>query len=343
MKHAAGPVPPRRLARPRSAARLNLRRARQPEPDDHLESGPKSSFGSWFALVALLHILAIAGLYLFFEHSSPPKPPEQFMQLLPAGEVVKGTPGTKSAPKVGASTSAQAAHHTPEPPKPVIKPAPAAETKPAPIAPPKPPVIPPPPKPLAEIKPTPAPVPKPKPPKVKIDLTLADGPTPPVTKPKKVHHTKKPVTPAADTADDNSDNTSAATHSTGLTREEIAAKLGAKLDDAGVKDAVKSGTSGAANEMPNQFANFYAALRDQVMGQWTSPNLADDTAINPIVQIHVERDGRVPPESVVLIQSSGNSAYDDSALTAAKSLGYLHEPLPDGCPPDIPITFKLTR
>jgi TonB family protein len=79
------------------------------------------------------------------------------------------------------------------------------------------------------------------------------------------------------------------------------------------------------------------------MSQWQSPNLADETAVNPIVQIHVEKDGRVPAESAHLIQSSGNASYDDSALAAAKNLGYLHEPLPDGCPPDIPITFKLTR
>ena len=50
------------------------------------------------------------------------------------------------------------------------------------------------------------------------------------------------------------------------------------------------------------------------MSQWESPNLADETAVNPIVQIHVEKDGRVPPESVHLVQSSGNPTYDDSAV-----------------------------
>ncbi len=64
----------------------------------------------------------------------------------------------------------------------------------------------------------------------------------------------------------------------------------------------------AVRPMPTRirFADFYAAIRDQVMNQWESPNLTDETAVNPIVQIHVEKDGRVPPESVHLIQSSGN-------------------------------------
>ena len=62
-----------------------------------------------------------------------------------------------------------------------------------------------------------------------------------------------------------------------------------------------------------------------------------------MVKIHVEKDGRVPPELVTLEQSSGNQAYDQSALDATRSLGYLLQPLPDGCPPDIHINFKLTR
>jgi TonB family protein len=125
-----------------------------------------------------------------------------------------------------------------------------------------------------------------------------------------------------------------------LSKEQIAAKLGEKLDAAGVKNAVKPGTSGSTDSRANPFADFYASIRDQAMNQWQSPNLSDANAVDPIVHIHVEKDGRVPTESVRLLQSSGNPAYDDSAIAAAKSLGYLHEPLPDGCPPDISITFK---
>jgi TonB family protein len=160
-----------------------------------------------------------------------------------------------------------------------------------------------------------------------------------VTKP----HLKKPAAKTPDASADQDREATAKPDSAGLSKEQIAAKLGEKLDAAGVKNAVKPGASGSDNSHANPFADFYASIRDQVMSQWQSPNLADETAVNPIVQIHVEKDGRVPSESVHLIQSSGNPSYDDSAVAATKGLGYLHEPLPDGCPPDIPITFKLTR
>ena len=150
---------------------------------------------------------------------------------------------------------------------------------------------------------------------------------------------KKPVEKPSEDKDDSPDHPDSA----GLSKEQIAAKLGDKLDAAGVKTVKNTGTSGAPNAHPNNFSDFYASIRDQVMSQWQSPNLADETAVNPVVQIHVERDGRVPAESVHLVQSSGNPTYDDSALAAARNLGYLHQPLPEGCPPDIPITFKLTR
>ena len=88
----------------------------------------------------------------------------------------------------------------------------------------------------------------------------------------------------------------------------------------------------------NNFQDFHAMIRDQVRDEWNSPMTPADT--EPVVGIHVERDGRVPPESVHLIRSSGDSAYDEAALDTVKRLGYLHEPLPDGCPPDITIRFN---
>lgn len=307
--------------------RLNLQRRSKPEPEDEVEARKKSSFWKWVALVALLHVLALGIVYFVYQSMPAPKPPEQFISLLPEGDVVKGTAGAQEAHRLGPTTAAPTAHPTTATPPPptAIKP----------LAP--PPILKPDAPPVALDKPIPKP-----PPKVKVDLTLVDGPATdkPVTKPK--HHIKKPVVKPTEEKPDNSESASNP-DSTGLSKEQIAAKLGDKLDAEGIKDAQKTGTSGSVNSHPNAFADFYAMIRDQVMSQWQSPNLSDDTAVNPIVEIHVEKDGRVPVESVHLIQSSGNATYDDSALTAAKNLGYLHEPLPDGCPPDIPITFKLNR
>ena len=295
-------------------------------------------------------MLVIAIGCLIYELAPVPKPPEQFISLLPEGDIVKGTAGAQEAHKLGPTTSAPTVqHHT-------------AATPPAAVKPPKPVVTPPKPKlllppPTIEppalltpatlnkpVPPKPAP-PKPTPPKpkVKVDLTLADAPDTdkPVTKPKE--HPKKPADKPSESKSDDKDNTPDHPVSSGLSKEQIAAKLGDKLDAAGVKTAKNTGISGAQNAHPNNFSDFYASIRDQVMSQWQSPNLADETAVNPVVQIHVEKDGRVPSESVHLVQSSGNPTYDDSALAAAKNLGYLHQPLPEGCPPDIPITFKLTR
>jgi TonB family protein len=352
MKPTTGSAKSRRTAAPKSGpkpapkarVRLDLkRRPEPPEPEEEIATKRKSHFWRWVALVALFHVLVIAIVSFVYEMAPAQKPPEQFISLLPQGDTVKGTAGTQAAHKVGPSTPAPSEHHSSTPPPPThaeVKPPKPVEPRPAPVKP--TPKIEPPAmvsdKPILLPKPVPPP-PKPPKPKVKVDLTLADGPTTdkPVTKPKE--HKKPAVKPDESKADDDAEKAT----SSGLSKEEIAAKLGDKLDEAGVSSATHTGISGAANAHPNDFSDFYASIRDQVMSQWQSPNLADETAVNPIVQIYVEKDGHVPPDSVHLIQSSGNPTYDDSAVAAAKSLGYLHEPLPDGCSPVIPITFKLTR
>jgi TonB family protein len=323
MKHPTGYARPRRLAAPKKKIRLNLQRHPKPGPDDELGTERKSSFWKWVGLVALLHVIVICLVYWLYENVSASKPPEQFISLLPPGDVVKGTAGAQEAHKVGPTTPAPAVHPA------SATPAPPAIQPPEPVA-------------KTEALPADKPITPPKP-KVKVDLTLADGPTPAANKPKPKLHHKKPVVKTTANPEEQDHEAAANPDSAGLSKEEIAEKLGEKLDAAGVKDATKTGASGSENSHANSFADFYASIRDQVMSEWQSPNLADETAVNPIVRIHVEKDGRVPPESVQLIQSSGNSTYDDSAVAAAKNLGYLHEPLPDGCPPDIPITFKLTR
>jgi TonB family protein len=342
MKHPTGTAKPRRAAVPTKKVRLNLQRRPKPEPEDDLDVRQKSNFWKWVLLVALLHLVALSVVYFIYEHASPAQPPQQFISLLPQGDVVKGTPGTQQAHKLGPTTPAPSPHHSassaPSEVKPVKPVHPkTVHTKPTPHKPP----------PKSEMKmapPTLAPITPPPPtpakPKVKVDLSkLEDAPT-------SADKPKTPIKKAAkaddDSQKDDADNT-AKPDNDGLSKEEVAKMLGEKLKAAGVKNANKVGASGSPDAHANSYSDFYAAIRDQVMSQWESPNLTDETAINPIVQIHVEKDGSVPAELVHLVQSSGNPTYDDSAVAAAKNLGQLHEPLPEGCPPDIPITFKLTR
>jgi TonB family protein len=348
MKHTAGYAKPRRITASRRPVRtrLNLQRRPNREPADELEDRQKQTFWKWVLLIALLHVLAILGVYLFFEFSPATKPPQDFITLLPPGDTVKGTAGVQQAHRIGANTPAAPAHHAAPPP-----PASALATPPAPKVVAPPPVVKPPPPPpiLNETAPPIAPVklasPKPaRPPKPKVKIDLHEvvrtdaAATEPPKKPAK-HHAKKPVK----NPDDSQDEADSSPDNTGLSKEQIAEKLGEKLNASGVKDAIKSGASGSDHGKDNPFGEFYALLHDQVMELWTLPNQVDDAAVNPVVEIHVERDGRVSPELVRLTRSSGNQAYDDSALQAAKNLGYLREPLPDGCPPDISITFKPNR
>ena len=352
MKHPTGYAPPRRLAAPKKQVRLDLRRQASPGSDDELGTRRKSHFWRWAVLVALFHLVAVGLIYWIYEATPTPTPPEPFISLLPPGNIVKGTPGAQEAHKVGPTTAAPSVHHTSPAPKPVppAPPEPVATPTPVAIQPPTPtpspiepkPIVKPEAPPVALDKPVPQPTP-PQPPKVKVDLTLADGPATdkPVSKPKP-HKKPAPPTPA-DNANAPDRATASTPESTGLSKEQIAAALGQKVQAAGVTDADKIGASGSDHSKASPFDEFYLSLRDQVMNKWQYPNLAAEPAVIPEVMIHVEKDGRVPPESVTLQRSSGNQAYDDSALAAARSIGYTLQPLPDGCPPDISIFFTLTH
>jgi TonB family protein len=319
---------------------LNLRRTPTwPEDDNDLERGPDVTFWKWFALVFLLHLIAFVLLIIFFNHR--PQPPVEFMSLVPPGDVVKGTPGIQSAPKISATTAAPS--HT-APAKVTPPPAPIVHTPPKPkvekVQPPtpKPPPI------ITDNATTPAPPPKPKPPKpqppkVKVDLTLANAPDadqPPPPKPVKAKHHPKKATKPTDTPVGDIDSD---TH--GLSKDQVAQKLGDKLKASGVENAQKTGVDGSTHGKTNDFQDFYASIHDQVMSKWSVPNFVDDTAVDPVVQIHVDKDGRVPAELVTLKRSSNNPAFDQSALEAARGLGYTLQPLPTGCPPDMSITFNL--
>jgi hypothetical protein len=133
MKHTAGYAKPRRLATPRRPVQLHLRQRQAPKPEDERETGQRSAFWRWVALVTLFHLVAISLLYWFYEAVTPPPPPVQFISLLPTGDVVKGEPGIQKAHKVGPTTPAPSVHHiapppeaaAPKPPVPqVIKPPP---------------------------------------------------------------------------------------------------------------------------------------------------------------------------------------------------------------------------
>ena len=341
MKSPAGQQPRARRRVQRPQVQLNLRRTPTWPEEDELDE-PPGTFWKWFAAVLLAHVVILVVLLVIF-HAVSPKPPMEFISLVPAGGLAKGTPGAQAAHKISPTTPApnHPAAPVPPPPTPVPEKPKIHHVIPPPPKPPPilkddateqaPPVKPPPPK-VAKIEPAK--------PKIKIDLSqLVDAPDtdepPPKIKPKPhpkkvVHHTHD--TPDRDTTESDTD---------GLSPAEVARKLGDKLKAEGVEQGKTSGPSGETNAASSDFSGYYGSIREQVLNKWSVPNIVDATAIDPIVRIHVEKDGRVPPERVKLQRSSGNPALDQSALEAARTMGYTLQPLPDGCPPDISITFNL--
>jgi TonB family protein len=154
------------------------------------------------------------------------------------------------------------------------------------------------------------------------------------------HHTPSPE-PQHTAQDEPRDTTPDAPSQEEITR--LLQQHTSTANPAGVSQATHSGPSGVANGHANEFGPFYASIRDQIYDAWQAPGTPDGHAVSPVVQIHVEPDGRVPAEQVVLVRSSGNADYDNSALAAARSLGKLHQSLPAGCPPDIKVTFDPSR
>jgi TonB family protein len=124
----------------------------------------------------------------------------------------------------------------------------------------------------------------------------------------------------------------------GMSKEGVAEKLGAALKNSGVTNAVKIGRSGDPNGGGNDNAWYYTIIRDQMYTAWQPPMTVSSKRLHAIIQILVEKSGAI--SKVELLQSSGNQEYDDSALSAARSVGRIKQPLPEGLDGNITITFN---
>ena len=156
---------------------------------------------------------------------------------------------------------------------------------------------------VAEAKPKPV---KPKPipkPKVKVGPASRGTALHPIAShldradPQAKHAKKAPPKPILGD-DDTAAQDQADTQ--GLSREQVAKKLGDKLAAEGVAHSNLLGDSGVSGGHPSPFADFYNSIREQITDKWQVPNQDAAGATNPVVQIHVDKDGRVPPEQVPL-------------------------------------------
>jgi len=333
----------------------------------------RSSFRKTILWVALAHLvlLAIVGFCRF-----PAKAPAsgQVMEFiaLPSQQVSPTPPVSGSASQAPIPSAAAPPAPTPvapRPPTPVTPPTPVEPTP----TPPTPPV--------AETEPpTPAPVPvapseivipqKPTPPAPE---------TPAKTEKKKKKKAKTPAAAAPDDTDDDTTPAKSAPHVPKVNLQEVdrstAAPSAAKgvaegkgtkpnesksaegegngLTPSGVKDELSkslnslgldshlvgpaSGGGGGPAGTADQW--YYDLIRQAMYGAWTQPSELAGEHLNTKIKIHIAADGTVSDPSIAV--SSGNAAYDASALDAARSVTHLSKPRPDAIPESVNVNFQL--
>ncbi|MEM1059706.1 MAG: TonB family protein [Verrucomicrobiota bacterium] len=286
------------------------------------------SFSRTLMWVAAGHALLILILLLAIWWTPARARETKFINLVPMGELVRGTPtATAQAAQAPAAAPAPAPEPTPAPPvttspkpaapKLVVKPTEAPD--PQPVA-----------KPKAEPRPAPTPEPKPAPPVAKKE------PVPPKkTERPKIKVSLKEVKRPSDTP-------KKVALRTPSEPEQVLAKLDAVLKKAGsIAAPDRPRRSGAPDGTEDDFSAYYLLIRNQMFGAWDHPLHLMDQRLVTVVRIELDPSGRIL--DVQLEQSSGNDEHDASALAAARSVRKISRPLPPGMDPQVNITFRLTR
>jgi TonB family protein len=266
-----------------------------------------------FVIVTVLHAVVIAAIG-WIQFRPPPPEPIKTINLINPGSLVKGTPGPSESPAVKKF----------ETPPPAAAAAAPVKTQPPPAA--------------AEAPQPPSEIPLAK------TKTSTTPPAAPAEKPKKVavKVNKNVVTRQnASTASSSSSASSPATHTASPDAGSVANRLGTALRNSGVATATATGPDGAANGTRSDFSDYYTLIRNQMYEKWDQPIQFAGKKLRTQIQIIVEKSGLL--STVSLLTTSGNSVFDESALTAARSVKQIREPLPDGMNGTITIDFKLTE
>jgi len=206
----------------------------------------------------------------------------------------------KPAPKVINARLVDASDLKPRPkaaPKPAAKPAPKPTPKPAPKPTPKPA---PKPTPKPAPKPTPKPAPKPaaKPAPAKVEAAKPEPAKPEPAKP--VPAVAEPEPPR-------------------MSPEELAALTRADLARAVAEEEDAAAAAVTSSEMA---ASYAALIQQTVINYWSRPPSARN-GMEVILSIQLIPTGEVV--SATVLQSSGNSAFDQSAINAVKKAGSFPE------------------
>lgn len=303
------------------------------------------SFSRTLMWVAAGHAVVIFLFLLIFWWTPSRAEPVKFINMVPLGDLVQGTPDAPSAPaKPQAVAAAPPPAPTPAPPEPVpaqVEPAPApTPVKPRPTK--------------LVVKPTPAPEPvakqepKPEPPapkkkveKPKPKAVAKTEPQKPEKKKKKKIKVSLKTVKRPESKTTKSEPVKVALRTTPKP-EDVMAKLDAVMKKAGSISAPNlASRSGSQNGTDNDFSDYYRLIRDQMFGAWKHPRHLLGQGLSTIIQIELTSSGNV--KDVQLVRSSGNDEHDATALAAVRSVSKIRRPLPEGMDPRVEINFRLQR
>ncbi len=338
-----------------------LPRAPRHEPSGRAPRRREPHFGRVFAIVAGAHVVVLL-VFSFWSWLVPKPKPAEVIAMFNPGDLVAGAPGAAGggpsaapapAPKalplsVPRLTLPPPASRPPPEPTPTSTPPPAVKT-PAAEAPSQ--------IPLAKTPPKPTPTPKPKPAPAP-EANEAPASEAPPAKPKIKVNLKEVTRTSAGAVASNPPNArpDGADGGTGLSAADVRAKLGQGLQQAGIgtgtgfgkgaggpagSGGMGVGASGVPGGLGGQYADYFTLIRDQMYAAWDQPIALVGKGLQTQVAIVIEKDGRI--SSVALHRGSGNPEHDATALAAARRVGRIRRPLPDGLDGQVTVNFRLEK
>jgi TonB family protein len=119
----------------------------------------------------------------------------------------------------------------------------------------------------------------------------------------------------------------------------VASSLAEALNSSGATKSI-GGVAVGGGGSSGEFSAFYKVIQEQMYQAWLPPKELVGFKQGTAVQIRVAPDGTILEASI--LTSSGNVLFDQSALAAARKVGKLPQPRPEGCPEFITVNFRLT-
>ncbi len=302
------------------------------------------------AVIALLHLLLVGGLYAWGRWAQEPKPPQVIW--LDGGSMGGGEPADASSSATPPTPEAEGppivpADETPEPPAAAPPPSELTVPKAPAAATPRPAT----PKPAATPKPVPKATPKATPlPKATPKATPRPKSTPrPKATPDPSHKPKKEDDPAPDKL-----KGAAVGERTAAKPPAGASKPGGTDGGNGGKGAGPSagagkgkGNSGtgAGAGAGSQFGWYHSMIRDRFYSVWQQPTSIVRSSADFVtrVKIRIAKDGTILSREITTV--SGNTVMDDSVMAAAQKVTQI-DALPTGLGGEtyeVSIDFKLDQ